>query len=170
MRKISRKQLIVGGVAAAVIAAGTGAAFAYWTTSGSGSTTASTTSGVSNTLDFSNNAITAMYPGDASQALTVTVTNHDASQKVQVSTVKAYLTVSQAAGAVGSCSSADYKLDGTAGTSSASPVTLAWTAHELAAGGGNASTAGTDSIQFNNLGSVQDGCKGATVTINYVAS
>ena len=36
MRKFSKKQYLAAGVAAAIITAGAGAAYAYWTTSGSG--------------------------------------------------------------------------------------------------------------------------------------
>jgi len=42
MRKFSKKQVIVGGIAAAAIAVGGGAAFAYWTSGGTGSGSAKT--------------------------------------------------------------------------------------------------------------------------------
>jgi hypothetical protein len=169
--RINKK--IAGGVAAgAVLLAGGGAAWAYWTSSGSGTGTASTSAGV-NSISVANSSatpLTAMYPGDSAQPLKATVTNTSSSQKAYVTSVKAYLTVSKATGApAGTCDSSDYLLDGTAGTTAASPVTLNWTAQELAANS-SADTGTGDSIQFNNKPAAQDACKGATVTINYVAS
>lgn len=167
MRKISKKQLIVGGVAAAVIAAGTGTALAYWSTTGSGTGSATTTSGVSNSLAFTTSTINAMYPGDSAQNFKVTVQNTDANQSEYVTSVKAYLTVTPTSG--NTCDATNYLLDGHSDTSVSAPVTLAWTAQELAKGA-SASTDSTDTIQFHNTTSNQDGCKDAAVTINYVAS
>ena len=44
MMKFTKKKLIVGGIAVAVVAAGAGTALAYWTTSGSGTGSATNAS------------------------------------------------------------------------------------------------------------------------------
>ncbi|RNM17303.1 hypothetical protein EFL26_00480 [Nocardioides pocheonensis] len=137
-------------------------AFAYWTTSGSGSGTGSTTAGVSNQLSFSTATLNSMYPGDSSQPLTVTVTN-DSGESAYVSTVKAYITTNKSG-----CTGADFLLNGSAAPSIADDaVALTWTGQDLAAGTDDDAT-GT--IQFNNTGSPQNACKSADVTIHYVAS
>lgn len=169
MRALSKKSM-VGVAAAAVVVAGSGVAWAYWTASGTGSQTASTAAAGAQVSITGATTLTAMYPGDAAQSFTATVTNTDPAQSAYVTVVRAHLTVAQAPGAVGTCDAGDYLLDGTAGADQAHPVTLHWTAQELAHGAA-ASTAGTDTIQFNDKSTTnQDGCKGATVTINYVAA
>lgn len=162
MRKFSKKQYLAAGAAAAVIIAGGGAAYAYWTTSGSGSGSGSTTAGVTNQLSFDQNTLTAMYPGDSSQDLTVTVTNASA-ESAYVSAVKAYITTNKSG-----CTGADFLLGGSAAPSTAAGATdLTWRSQDLAAGGNDNATS---TIQFNDTGANQDACKSATVTINYLAS
>lgn len=155
---------------AATIGAGTiavaasGVAFAYWSTSANGTGSASTDAGVADSLSFTTTAISSMYPGDAAQPLVVKVTNTDAHQKVYVTAVKAYVTTDKTG-----CTGGDFLIGATPAPSTAgTAVALNWSGQELAAGG-FASTSG-DTIHFNNKTSLQDACKGATVTINYVAS
>ena len=157
--------------AGAVAVAGSGVAFAYWTTSGSGTGSATTSAGQTDNLTFTQTGATAdMYPGDSAQFFTVDVKN-TSTQAAYVTSVKAYLTVTQADGVTGTCDATDYELDGSTTESSTSPVTLAWTAQELAASGHASTAAATDSVKFHDKTTTnQDGCKGATVTINYVAS
>jgi hypothetical protein len=162
--RLSKKLAIAAVSTVAAVGVAT-SAFAFWSTTGSGSGSASATAGVSGQLGFSTSSINAMYPGDSAQAVTVTVTNNSSdNSKVQVASVKAYLTVS------GSCAADDFKLDGNAAPGDAtSAISLAWTNTELAHGA-SASTAGTDTIQFNDKGTNQDGCKSAAVTLHYLAS
>jgi hypothetical protein len=165
MRKHSKK-LIAGAIAIAIFI-GAGIAYAYWTATGSGTGSASTAAGVANNLDYNNNLLTAMYPGDDPQFLTVTVTNNDLDQATYVDNVKLlYIDTSNLF-----CDGSNFLVNGfEAPTSPAGPaVSLAWTAQELAAAGGFASTLGTDTIQFNNKPAVnQDDCKSVTVNLHYV--
>jgi hypothetical protein len=173
MRKITKKQAaVVAAATVAAVGAGT-VGYAYWSTTGSGTGTASTDSGAAS-LTFAQSQIAAMYPGDAAQSFSVTVTN-TAGNSAYVGHVKAYLTVAQANGATGTCSAGDYKLGTTATNVAAAPGTAAsaidlnWTAQELAKTSGHADATGY--IQFNDSSTAnQDGCKGATVTVNYLAS
>lgn len=165
--KISLKKKIAAAAVAATIAGGAGIAFAYWTTTGSGTGSAATTAGVDGTLTFATATLAAMYPGDSAQGLVVTVTNPDADESVYVSSVRAFVTV---VGSGPACAADDFLLNGSPapGTASAA-VELGWADQELIAGG-NAATTG-DTIQFNNKPAAdQDDCKSAAVTLNYLAS
>jgi hypothetical protein len=160
MRKTQKTTAVVGGTIAAVLVGGV--AFAYWTTSGSGTGTGSTTAGVADQLSFAQNTLSAMYPGDSSQDLSVTVTN-DAGESAYVSTVKAYITTDQPG-----CTGDDFLLGGTSGhNDAASAQLLNWSAIDLAAHG---SADATSTIKFNDTGANQDACKSAAVTIHYLAS
>ena len=169
MRKISTKSAIAVVAGTALVAGGAGVAYAYWTATGTGSGTATTSTGAPNLLFGATTALDAMYPGDTAQAFSVPLTNK-AQNKAYVTGVKAYLTIdSSHAG----CSAADYVLGASSAAAAAAPgsaataVPLTWTATELASQG-SATVSGV--IGFNDTASNQDACKGATVTINYLAS
>jgi hypothetical protein len=162
MRKFITKRRAAALSFVAVLAI-TGAAVAYFTSSGTGTGTASVTAGSSN-LTYVTTSITAMYPGDSSQPFTVTVSNNSTTQKEYVNGVSAYITTDQAG-----CTGSDFLLNGSAAPSDlAHAVALGWTGKDLAANGGSAVTAG-DTIQFNDTSSNQDVCKGASVTLNYTS-
>ncbi|MGH9039460.1 MAG: hypothetical protein ACRDZ3_04445 [Acidimicrobiia bacterium] len=160
--RFSKKIAVISVVAAGALVAGT--AFAYWSTTGSGTGSASTAEGVVDKLLITNPLIAPMFPGDTEQNVTVTVKNDAASQSVYVSDVSAYITTSDL-----ECTGDDFLLDGAAAPSDEDQaVSLAWTAQELAAGASDTIAA---TIQFNNDSlSEQDACKGVAVTVHYVAS
>jgi hypothetical protein len=172
MRNLSKKsKALVAGAAIAGLA-GTGVAYAYWTTSGSGSGTGSTTAGTVDKLTFTQNpagdpdtsvALAAMYPGDSAQTLTVRVRN-TSTESAYVAHVQAYITTDKSG-----CTAADFKLGGvpSAAVDASTAKALSWTAADLAAG---AAANATSSVQFNNTGDNQDACKGATVTLHYLAN
>jgi hypothetical protein len=155
-----KRSLVALGAIAALVIAGT--AFAYFTNSGSGTGTGSTSTVGATDLSYSQNTLTAMYPGDSAQTLTVTVKDTNSSVSEYVNGVSAYITTNQSG-----CTGADFLIDGKT-SSQASPVTLGWTAQELKAGG-SASTTG-DTVQFNDTTAPQNGCQGATVTLNYASA
>jgi hypothetical protein len=163
MRRFTKKQYVVAGVAAALIAGTAGSAIAYWSTSGSGTGSAATSAGTSNNLTFTQTALNPMFPGDTSQTLTVNVKN-DGTETATVSNVKAYITTANT-----DCTGADFKLAGLATAIDAnSAVAMTWAPVDLAASGGNANA--TSTVQFNNTAANQDVCKSAVVTIHYLAS
>ena len=176
MKRFMNKKVAAIGLAAGLALGARRCRLAYWTSTGSGSGQAATGT-ASSDLAFSDTlgSLNALAPGTGAQDFTTTVTNNSTTQNAYVAGVTAYVTVAEGlpgSGVTGyTCSSADYKLDGVAGTSPTNQVTLAWTATDLAASGGNASTAGTDTIQFNDLTTTdQDACQGATVTVHYTSS
>jgi hypothetical protein len=168
MRKFSKKQFLAAGAAAAILAAGGGVAYAYWSTTGSGTGNATTSGGVAQGIAITGDVADAMFPGDSAQTVTFTATN-TSTQSVYVSGVKAYLSVAKAAGApAGTCDSTDYLLNGSEAPGTAeTAATLAWSAQEIAAG---ADAKSTFTIQFNDKTSNQDACKGASVTVNYASN
>ena len=160
MPKFGKKKIIVGAVAAAVIASGAGAAYAYWTSSGSGDGTAST--GTSTTTSVHQvSAPSNMAPGVAPAAITFNVTNNSATQAAQVSNVVISIASITGGGTDSSkpaCTASDYTL-----------TQPTWTPVELAAGATSANNA-TATLGFNDTGANQDNCQGATVNLHYVSS
>lgn len=159
MRK-SRKYIVVGGTVAGLMVGG--AAFAYWTTSGSGHGTGSTETGNTAAMSITGDVANAMYPGDTAQTVTAVVENTDAHQTLRVAGVTAYITTDTPG-----CDGTDYLIDGHT-SSAALPVSLTWTAQQIAAGD-TAST--TYQVQFNNKpADNQDACSGADVTVHYASN
>ena len=160
MAHLNRRQRIAAGVTALVLVGSGTAAFAYWTSTGQGTGSGSTTAGASN-LSITGDVSTALYPGQAAQNFTATVTNN-ADNNAQVAGLTAYVTTDKSG-----CDGSDYLVNGSV-SSQASPVALTWTAVDLAKGESKDSA---NTIQFNNKADVsQDACKGATLTLHYAAN
>lgn len=165
MRTLTTRQKIVTG-AVAVVLVGTGtAAYAYWTSQGTGTGSAGTAEQATTLTVAQTTSPSGMYPGDAAQDLDVLVTN-PGPNKARVAGVRAVATVTQAAGAVGTCDPSDYQVNG-AQLPGSGQVTLHWTAVELDA---LASQSSTNTVHFYDKADAnQDGCKGATLTFQYTA-
>lgn len=155
MRKFSRKAIAIA-VTTAFLLAGGSVAFAYWTTTGSGTGSATTGTNVAITA-VQTSTVTAMAPGTAAQSLNGTFLNTN-SGPVYVATVTASISsVVKDAGAVaGTCDATDYTLANAVMTVNAQALaddTTTWTGA---------------TITFNNkAGANQDQCKLATVNIAY---
>lgn len=157
MRRTTKKTL-VGAIATALLLAGGGIAFAYWTNSGSGTGTATTGTNVGVTVNQTS-SITGMYPGDTAQTLSGDFTNTN-SGATWVTAVTATGYTIDATHVTAGCTVAGghYTLGGTAAVGANVPAGTsqgAWTGL---------------TIQMNNLGTNQDFCKGATVTVTYASS
>jgi hypothetical protein len=152
-----RRAAKVVALTAALVVAG-GAAFAWWTTGGSG-TGSATTGDVSAVTVVQTSTITGLAPGLPAQTLSGTFNNPN-SGPVYIGTVTVSISsVVKAVGApAGACTSSDYAL-------SNNPLT--YNAEVLA---NDTSTWTGPAIAFNNTGSNQDGCKGATVNLAYAVS
>jgi len=168
--QFTKKQKVAAVLGAGAVAvAGGGVAFAYWTSTGGGTGTGSTTAGNATAFTVAGDDASAMYPGDSAQTVTATVTNSSTTESYKLQSLKAYLTVVKDASntATGTCDSSDYLLNGVAAPgTSATAADLSVTPIELAAGG---TTTKTFTLQFNDKATNQDQCKGAAVTINYIA-
>lgn len=155
MSKLKTKRTVLLVVVAALGIGG--AAFAYWTAGGSGTGSGSTASGTSALTANQTTVLTAMYPGDSAQTISGTFNNTNTGP-VYVSTVTASIaSVTKAVGApAGTCDATDYTL---------ATATMTVNASVPAGSAQGAWTGAT--IRFNNKGTNQDACKGATVSLSY---
>jgi hypothetical protein len=157
MRSFPKKTVAIAG-AALIVAVGAGTAYAYWSSGGTG--TGSATTGTSTALAVNQTStLTPMFPGDTAQTLSGDFDNtsngpvHVASVTVSVASVTVGGT--PAAG----CTAADYTITGA--TMSA--------VQDVAVGTGVGDWSGA-TIQFNNTGTNQDACQGATVNLAYAVA
>ena len=157
MRNLSKKaKIIIAGAAIAGLASA-GGAYAYWTTTGNG--TGSATTGTSSAFAVTTTSPTGgpLTPGGPSESVGFNVANNNTGVQ-RLNTV--VVTVANANGtawnAVPGCSALDYTV---------SAATFA--AGDIAPSG---STSGTVSISMNNLNANQDQCKGVTVPLYVAAS
>jgi hypothetical protein len=154
--RITKKSVAVVA-AAGIILAGASVAYAYWTSTGHG--TGSATTGTSTDFTVASTAATGgpLTPGGPTETVAFTVTNPGTGSQNLSSVV---VTVATSTGAdwtaVAGCSAADYTIG-----------TPTFTAGEITT---LATVSGTVTITMNDLGSPQDGCKNATVPLYIVAS
>ena len=146
-----------GLLATVAVLAVAGAAVAYWSGAGSGSGTGGTASSTSGLVANQTTVLAPMYPGDSAQTLSGNFDNPNEGP-IYVSTVTASIaSVTKAAGApAGTCDASDFTL---------ANATMAVNA-QVPAGTGQGAWSGA-TIKFNNKGTNQDACKGATVNLSY---
>ena len=168
MRTISKKKLAVSGAIAVILVGSSTAAYAYWTSQGTGTGSATTSAGAANLRLDQVGSITNLFPGDQPQDLVVKVTNL-AENNAYVAAVSGKATVTKAIGApAGTCDASNYQVNGgqLAGTGE---FTLTWAAVDLAKDG-DQSTAGDTFHFFNKSGTNQDACKGASIAFDFAAN
>jgi hypothetical protein len=166
MRKLSNRTRKLSNRTMATVAAvllllaGAGVAFAYWTAGGTG--TGSATTGTGSDITANQTSVVAgLAPGGAAQDISGNFTNGTGAA-VHVNTVTVSIgTVTKASGApAGTCTAADYTLANAVSTVDADVATGT---------GGSWGTTDTPTIAFNNDPAAnQDGCKGATVALDFV--
>ena len=162
MAHLSRRQKFAASATALVLVGSGTAAFAYWSSTGTGTGTGSTTAGGSD-LTIGGNVASQLYPGQGPQNFTVTVTNN-ADNNARVAGVSAYVTTDK----VG-CDGTDFAINGST-SSSVTPVSLAWSAVDLAKDAAQTSGASANTIQFINKATDQEACKGAALTLHYASN
>jgi len=158
MRNLTQKskKALVG--AAIVGLVGSGAAYAYWTISGAGTGSATTGTNVAITVNQTS-SIAGLYPGQAAQTLAGDFTNPNAGPTYVAAVTATGYTIDAAHVSAGCLvTGGHYTLGG------AAPVTASVPA------GTNVGAWTGLSIVMNNLGTNQDFCKGATLTITYASS
>lgn len=157
-----KKRYAAVAVAGVIGLATAGGAYSYWTSLGDGSGTASTSAGNAKPFVVTGGAATAMFPGDTAQTITATIAN-SGKENYTVSTLKVWVSTDKA-----DCDGSNYLVNGAAAPAAAdSAASIPVTQTDLAP---TKSITTTFTMQFNNKASVQDGCKGAAVTIHYLAS
>ncbi|WP_104175792.1 hypothetical protein [Arthrobacter sp. Y81] len=150
-----KKRIII--TTAALVAVGGGAAFAYWTATGTGNTTA--TAGTSANFTISSSvAGDPLSPDGPTQIVTFTVTNPGTGvQKLTNITAAVAGTTGAAWTSVPGCSADDFEVG-----------VPDFDVTEIAAGG---TVTGTVTLQMVDIpGTNQDGCKNATVPLHFSAS
>lgn len=154
MARFTKRKIVI--VTAALVLAG-GAAFAYWTTSGTGTGTAATgTSAAVNAVQTS--VVTDMGPGTAPQTLSGTFTNTD-TQPLYVTSLAVSISSITTVPALGDCEADDYVITGSPlaiGAQAAVDDSTTWTGMTIAF--------------VNEAAENQDGCKNATVNLAYTVS
>ncbi len=156
MRRIKTKRTKIAVLTTALVVIGGGAAFAYWTNSGSGTGTAAT--GTNNAVTVVQTSTTDLYPG-RTQTLSGNFNNPNPGATYVTEVTATGYTI-DAAHVTAGCTVAqgNYTLGGSA------PVGA-----DVASGNAQGSWTGL-TITMNNLATNQDACKGATVTITYASS
>jgi hypothetical protein len=161
MRRTTKKTL-VGTIATALLLAGGGIAFAYWTNTGAGEGTGTTGNGTGTVTVNQTSSITGLYPGAAAQTLSGNFTNTNPGPAYVAAVTATGYTIDGTHVTAG-CLVADghYTLGGTAVV----------TGHDVAVGSPAAGSSWTGlTITMNDLGTNQDFCKGAILTITYASS
>ena len=155
-KHLGRRRIAAVATAILALCVATGVAYAYWTSGGTGSGTA-TAGDVANITVNQTTVLTPMYPGDSAQTISGDFDNPNPGS-VYVSTVTASIaSVTKAGGAVaGTCDETDFTLANATATVNAT----------VAAGNGVGSWTGP-TIKFNDKVTNQDQCKDATVTLAY---
>ena len=157
---LTKKRMLTAFAAVGVLAVAV-TAFAYWTTSGSG--TGSATAGSDAGVTASGNPADGIYPGSSS-AVTTTVTNSSATQAQFVTNLHVTISIDSAHATAGCLASwFTYKADSQASGSDTNPHTVALNT-ELAASG---STTVDGHVFMANPNTNQDSCKGATINLAY---
>ncbi|PRY67129.1 hypothetical protein B0I08_10722 [Glaciihabitans tibetensis] len=153
--KFSKKTTVIA-ISAVLLLAGGGAAFAYWTTTGTGTGTAAV--GTNEAVTAVQTSVpVAMYPGNAAQTLSGNFTNpNDGPAYVATVTASIDSVTPGSATALG-CTAADFTLANPEMTVGA----------DVAAGTAVGAWTGA-TIQMINSGTNQDDCKDALVTFSYV--
>jgi hypothetical protein len=151
MRKPSKKVLAV--LTAAALLAGGGTAFAYWTTTGAG-TGSATNASANGTIVLHAAFAGGLTPG-ASQAVTYTADNAGTSS-LFVGTITPTVSI-DAAHVTSGCLVGDFTISPTV-----SNTTVPKTTSGVAAGSGT--------LTFADTATNQDGCKGATVTLTLASN
>jgi hypothetical protein len=158
MKRISKRTAVLLAVATAAIVAAVGA-YAYWTTGGTGTGSASTTTTQNVVVNQTNGAITTLYPGGPSFALSGDFDNPNSGPAyvASVTAVVSAVTTDTQAGKP-ACATSDFQITGTSNTPG-----------DIPSGNGQGSWSGL-SVSMLDTAANQDNCKNQTLTITYTAN
>jgi hypothetical protein len=160
MFKFGKKRVLA--LAAVAALAVCGIAYAYWTTSGSG-TGSATTGDVTAIKVNQTNAVSGLYPGGLAQAVSGNFDNGN-SGKVYIASVTAEVTgVTMATpkpnASAPDCTTGDFAISGTSNTPG-----------EIDPGNGKGAWNGLKVALTDNATANQDNCKNASIEITYTAN
>ena len=159
-KHLSKRRVVVSALIAVLLAIASGVAYAYWTSTGNG-TSIATTAATASPLDVAVTLAGGIHP-DGTAAINGTVTNSTTSvlQVNQVVGATVPVTVDPADLTHSACAVADFHVGA---------LTLAGTSpHSLAAGSGSVAFSG--SLSMDNTTVDQNACQGAHLILHLVAS
>jgi len=159
MRKLgSKKRFVLIASTTAAVLIGSGVAFAYWTTTGSGTGTAATGTTSLVTVNQTGAAITGLYPGGSAVNVPFNIVNSNVSGQY-IATVALSVTNTTIAGVPqAGCTAADFTVtNGTIGAVVPNGTT-------------NYATGNGATILMKDTGVNQNACKGVTVNLAFAAS
>lgn len=175
MRKITKKTAVIIAGSSLLVAVGGGVAFAYWTSTGSGTGSASTApSATTSSLAVAQtNAPSGLAPGVAPVGITGTITN-GGTNSVYVNTLTVTITGVDTAHATG-CSAADYGLTTSGSTalvkgSIDAPQTVQLTVAKDLAPTASVSFPAVNIGFADNATADQSGCEGATPQLTFTTN
>jgi hypothetical protein len=149
---LNRKTALIVGAGVAIVALSGTAAFAYWTTSGSG-TGSATTASSNGTIGLHASFANGLTPG-AAAPVTLTADNTGTSSLYVAKVHLASVTVDAAHAA---CTVADYTMPDV-------------TSNTTVAAGASGTALGTGTLTFADTTANQDACKGAIITLNVTSN
>lgn len=159
MKRITKRSSIIAAVTAVGVLAAGGVAFAFWTSSGTGSASAAIASSAGNLTVAQTGSITGLYPGGPAQDVSVIVTNPTSTD---ISLTDVAVTVSGTEKPLGTANAA----------CTAANFTVADTVYagEVIAAGTATAAIAPKTIRMVETGVNQDACKGAVVILSLSAS
>lgn len=157
--RFTRRKIAIAS-AAAVIGAGGVVAYAYFTSTGNGSGTASVGSAANWVVTVTNDTSNGLYPGSGSETLTYKITNPGPAQQ-ELNAVAVSVANS---GTSGACLGSWFTATDNGSTNG---VTPGGASGNLASG---AFDTGTITIVLNDSGSNQDACQGVSPSVTVSAS
>lgn len=159
MKRITKRSSIIAVTAAATLIVGGGVAFAYWTSSGSGTAEAAVASSAGSLTVAQSGTITGLYPGGTPQDVAVVVANPtDAAISFSDVVVTVTGTEKPAGTPNPGCTADDFEVTDTA------------YAGEVVSAGGDTGAVVPKKIAMVETNRNQDACKGAVVKLSLAAS
>lgn len=166
MRKITKKTAVIVAGSTLLVAVGGGIAFAYWTSSGAGSGSATTANGDSSITISQSGTPSGLAPGVAPVAISGTIANGAANSAYVTSFT---VTITGVTGGGSGCTAQDYGLttDSTALTKSAAVQTVTIPVGQDVASGASISFPSVNIGFANDPNASQDDCEGASPVLSY---
>jgi hypothetical protein len=150
--QFSRKRAAAVATGAALTLIVGGVAFAYWSTTGTGTGSAATGDVVGVTIHATSPAVAGLYPGGPAQNVSGNFDNPN-SGSVHIQQVTVAVDPTWSVGTTLPCTADDFTVTAPAATNA-----------EIVSGTGVGAW-GTATIKMNNLSTNQDNCKGVTVPL-----
>ena len=173
MKRFMNKKVVAIGLAAGITLGGAGAAFAFFTSGGSGSGTA-TVGSAANDLKITLTETGDLYPGGPLIAATVNVANPDSFTQGVTSVYPDTTTGDAVTGvtvdathASNGCLASDFHFYGDGSTKDSALVVNIGNPYDLPANGNHNFTGAKVGMDDNGN---QDACEGATITFNLVSN